>query len=155
MSVAFLFNRRLDRADDSSLADALSGCNYAMVSPCYQLYLMERDFDPSQGLRADSSVGIIVADVQARAASDFRLFPQRIERTHAVLTVVDEARLPPLENLTNVVAIPWGDAKRRVLESLLECAKLHGSRGSTSTKKHAGMAQNVLQYVISALTLLA
>ena len=134
MPAAFLLNRKLDGADDSSLADALSGCNYAMVSPCYQLYLMERDFDPSQGVRADSSVGIIVADVQASAATDFRLFPQRVERTHAVLTVVDEARLPPLENLTNVVAIPWGDAKRRVLESLLECATLQWRVGSRTRK---------------------
>ena len=56
MPVAFLFNRKLDGADDTSLADALSGCGYAMVSPYYELYLIERDFDVSQGLRTDSSV---------------------------------------------------------------------------------------------------
>ena len=134
MPVAFLFNRKLDGADDTSLADALSGCGYAMVSPYYELYLIERDFDVSQGLRADSSVGIIAADVQANVVSDFRFVPERIARMHAVLTVVHEARLPALESVSNVVAIAWGDAKRRVLENLLECAKLHGSGGSKSTK---------------------
>ena len=33
MLVAFLFNRKVVGADEKSLADALAGCNYAMVSP--------------------------------------------------------------------------------------------------------------------------
>ena len=33
MPVAFLFNRRLEGADDQCLADALSGFNYAMGPP--------------------------------------------------------------------------------------------------------------------------
>ena len=134
MPVAFLFNRKLVGADDKSLADALSKYNYAMVSPCYQLYLMERDFDVDQGLKADNAVGIIVADVQANPDAAVSSFPQRIAQMHAVLTVVHEARLPALESMSNVVSTPWGDAKRKVLESLLECARVHATAGSRSTK---------------------
>ena len=152
MPVAFLFNRRLVGADDKSLADALSEYNYAMVSPCYQLYIMERDFDVGQGLKADSSVGIIVADVQANPDAAVSSFPQRIAHLHAVLTVVHEARLPAVEGMSDVVSTPWGDAKRMVLESLLECARLRSTGGSKSTKKHAGLAQNVLRREISALS---
>ena len=134
MPVAFLYNRKLGGADARSLSYALSECNYEIVSQCYQLYLMERDFDVCQGLRADSSVGIVAADVQGNTVSGSSFFPQRIAQMHAVVTVVHEARLPALEGLSNVVAIPWGDAKRRVLESLLECAVLHGNCGTGSTK---------------------
>ena len=136
MPVAFLYNRKLGGADARSSSYALSECNYEIVSQCYQLYLMERDFDVCQGLRADSSVGIVVADVQGNMDSVSSVFPRRIVEMHAVVTVVLDARLPALEGLGNVVAIPWGDAKRSVLESLFECAKLHDSCGSKTSGKN-------------------
>ena len=142
MPVAFLFNRKLDGADDQCLADALSGCNYAMVSQCYQLYLD----------KPDNSVGIIAADVQANLDTADSLFPQRIPLINAVLIVVHEARLPTLESMSNVLSTPWGDAKGMVLESLLQCARVHSTAGGRSSKKHAGQAQNVLRREISALS---
>ena len=74
-----------------------------------------------------------------------------IAQLHAVVTVVHEVRLPAVGGPSNVVAVPWGDAKRRVLESLLECAKLHGINASKTTKRHAGRAQGVLEREIFAL----
>ena len=136
MPVAFLYNRKLGGADDRSLSDALSGCNYEIVSQCYQLYLMERDVDVCQGLRGESHVGIVAADVEGSIDSVSSVFPRRIVEMHAVVSVVLDARLPALEGLGNVVTIPWGDAKRSVLESLLQCAKLHGSCGSKTSGKN-------------------
>ena len=60
MPVAFLYNRKLSGADDRSLSDALSGCNYEIVSQCYQLYLMERDVDVCQGLRGESYIYVCI-----------------------------------------------------------------------------------------------
>ena len=39
MPVAFLFNRKVVGADEKSLADALAGCSYAIVSPCYEQWI--------------------------------------------------------------------------------------------------------------------
>ena len=152
MPVAFLYNRKLSGADDRSLSDALSGCNYEIVSQCYQLYLMERDVDVCQGLRGERSVGIVAADVEGSIDSVSSVFPRRIPEMHAVVTIVTDAQLPALEGLGNVVTIPWGDAKRSVLESLLQCAKLHGGDGSKTTKRHAGVAQGILKREISGLS---
>ena len=152
MPVAFLFNRKLSGADDMSFAEVLSGYNYATVSPCYQLYLMERDFNVYLGLKGDNSVGIVACEVERNPDTAGSWFPQRIARMHAVCTVVHEARLPALESMSNVVSIPWGDAKQVVLESLLDCAKLHGTGASKTTKRHAGLAQHVLSREISALS---
>ena len=142
MPVAFLFNRRLEGADDQCLAHALSGFNYAMVSQCYQLHLDT----------PDNSVGIVAAEVQANFDTADSSFPQRIPSINAVLTVVHEARLPELEGMTNVLSIPWGNAKGMVLDSLLQCAKVHSTAWGRSSKKHAGQAQNILRREISALS---
>ena len=112
MPVASLFNRKLVGADDQCLAAALLGLNYAMVSQCYQLQLE----------RPDNYVGIIAAEVQANFDTADSSFPQRIPSINAVLTVIHEARLPELEGMTNVLSIPWGNAKGMVLDSLLQCA---------------------------------
>ena len=115
---------------------------------------MEHDSDVKK------CVGIIAADVQANGVPDCRAIPKRIDQLRAVLTVVHEARLPSnvldstfKDGPHNVVDIPWGGDKRRVLESLLECAKLHGNRVNASklTKKHAALMQNVLKRVIDDL----
>ena len=95
MPVAFLFNRRLEGADDQCLAAALLGLNYAMVSQCYQLQLE----------RPDNYVGIIAAEVQANFDTAVNSFPQRIPSLNAVLTVIHEVRMPELEGVTNVLTI--------------------------------------------------
>ena len=85
MPVAFLYNRRLDGAEDRSrFVEALSGCNYALASECYQLYIMEQDFDSNQRLLGSNSVGIIAANVEARTGSDFSSFPMAINVINSV-----------------------------------------------------------------------
>ena len=136
MPVAFLYNRRLDGPEDNHrFVEALTGCNYALTTECSQLHIMEHDFDPSQGLLGSNCAAIIAANVEARTGSDFSAFPMGINDINSVLTVVDEAELPPSTDRSNVVAIPWGDVKRRVLESLLDCAALQWREGSKMTKK--------------------
>ena len=152
MPVAFLYNRKLQGANDRSLSDALSGCNYQIVSQCYQLYILERDVDVCEELRGDSHVGIIAAEVEGTMDSVSSVFPWSVPDMPAIVTVVTDAQLPALEGLVNVVTIPWGDAKRSVLESLLQCAQLHGSVGSRTTKRHAGVAQGILKREISGLS---
>ena len=84
MPVAFLYNRKAEGSYDVSLADALDGSGYVMVSACHEMFIMEREFDVAQGLRADNSVGIIAADVEARGESGTGSFPQQISRLNAV-----------------------------------------------------------------------
>ena len=50
----------------------------------------------------------------------------------------------------------WGNARRTVLESLLECATLQSQRNTgRSAKKHAGTAQDILKRELAALAALA
>ena len=155
MPVAFLYNHKLGEGD-TCLDDLVSERNFRMASQCYQSYLKERDADDSRGLLADAFVGITAADVQANDVPEE--FPQRFEHVNAVLTVVHEARLPALEEKepSDLVAIEWGDAKRRVLESLWDCAVLQwravkgkGSKRSKASQKRAGLAQGILEREIA------
>ena len=152
MPVAFLYNRKLQGANDRSLSDALSGCNYQIVSQCYQLYILERDVDVCEELRGDSHVGIIAAEVEGTMDSVSSVFPWSVPDMPAIVTVVTDAQLPALEGLVNVVTIPWGDAKRSVLESLLQCAQVRGSDGSKTSKRHAGKAYGILKREIAGLS---
>ena len=154
MPVAFLYNRRLDGPEDNHrFVEALTGCNYALTTECSQLYIMENDFDPSQGLLGSNCVAIIAANVEACTGSDFSAFPMRIDDINSILTVVDEAVLPPsTDRYRNLVSIPWGNTKRKVLESLYDCADCHcRGRPTKSVNKHAGTAQQVLRREIAVL----
>ena len=71
------------------------------------MYILNHEGDVRQeGVLFDNSIGILAADVLALGACDVRVFPKRIESLNAVLTVVDEADMPPTEDMANVVPLP-------------------------------------------------
>ena len=152
--MAFLYNRKIQGDDDvKNFQEHMRDCNYTQSGPCEQLYIMERDFDETDALKADNSVGSIAANVEVNSKSVSGIFPKRIAKSNAILTFVYEARLPTLEgNKHNVLSIEWEDARQKVLESLLKCATLQSLESRSRTaKKHAGSAQNILTREISAL----
>ena len=103
---------------------------------------MGRDISKDDALLGDNSVGIIAADVEVDSTSFPGTLPVRIASVNAVLTLVHETQLPPLEGeRSDVITMEWGNARRTVLESLLECAMLHSQRSTgRSAKRHAGTA---------------
>ena len=152
--MALFFNRKILSDDDArSFEAAVNDHNYTLISQCRQLFIMERDFDESQALLADNAVGIIAAEVQISSNTESEIFPKRIASLNAVLTFVDEAQLPAVQgHRTNVFVIDWGNARRKVFESLWDCAFCHSQRrGKRRSKRHAGVAQGIIGREISAL----
>ena len=158
MPVAFLYNRKIQKSDDERMFHAImTDHNYTQRSECHQLFIMGREFGENDALLGDNSVGIIAADVEVDSTSFPGILPKRIGSVNAVLTLVHETQLPPLEGeRSNVITMEWGNARLTVLDSLLACATLHSQRNTgRSAKKHAGTAQDILKREIAALAALA
>ena len=144
MPVVFLFNRKIKDSDEKkTFQEIMFDHNYTQCSECQELFIMSRELGENDALQASNSVGIIAADVEVNSTSFPGTLPKRISKLNAVLTLVYEAQLPPLEgNRRNVVTMDWGNARLRVFESLLACAMLHSDRStSRSKKKHAGAGE--------------
>ena len=157
MPVALLFNRKIQSTDDTeAFHQIMIDHKYTQRSVCQELYIMSREFGEDDAIQGDNGIGIIAADVEVNSESYADILPTKIHPLNAVLTLVHEAQLPPLDGKRgNVLTMEWGTARQIVLNDLLACAILHGERGETksrSKKKHAGAAQDLLRRELTALS---
>ena len=134
------------------LSDVFAGLPYQCTSPCYQLYILDRECDNSEGLRSRSSVCILVAEAEKTWAPMFNQAPVQRVFMNCVITIIDNAKMPPFGERRNVLTISWGDARRNVLECLLRCTQVRMPNQCKLSRLRARLAEGVLRREISGLS---
>ena len=126
MTIALLYNRRLEGPDDFTFDNVLQDTGYRRGSACKQLYI-----------EGKTGIGVIAANVR-RIDHFEEPFPKRVLCRASILTVIDGVALPQatnecddMEKRNDLFSMQWADNTLVVLEALLQCALLHGNVRST------------------------